>query len=186
MYLMLLKVGVLCLGMLHHHTNRRRNEEDLRNAARLDQLERGARIELGYDDVHRAGAQSPDAVADATDVKTRHRDQTDVAIGPLVPFHVFVRRQPLQIEEAAVLQLHAFRMTGGTARVHLDRDIVGRIPTRPDRRRCGVAPLREIGPLAMPGAHRDDSLHMLQLTLDLLDQADRSRARHTVLRRGCR
>ena len=150
MYLMLLKSVCCGFRMLHHHPNRRRHQEHLRDAARFDQLERRARIELGHDDVHRAGSQSPHAVADAADVETRHRNEADVAIGPVVPFHVVVRRQPLQVEEAAVLQLHAFRMARRAARVHLDRDVVG----RNDDARIGgallVAPLRKVGPLAMP------------------------------------
>ena len=93
MYLMLLKSVVLRARMLHDHANRRRHEKNLRNAVRLDQLQRGARIELGDDDVRRAGAQPPNAVADTADVETRHRNETDVAVSPVVPLHVVVRWQ---------------------------------------------------------------------------------------------
>ncbi len=177
---MLLKSVCCALRVLHDHADRRRHEEDLRDALRLDQLERRARIEFGHDDVGRARAQSPHAVADAADVKTRHRDETDVAIGPVVPLHVVVRRQLLQIEEATVLQLHAFRMPGRAARVHLNRDVVGRNVDAGIRGAMSIAPAREVLPLRMHPGHRDDVFDVRQLIVDLRDEAEeiRSDAQH--------
>ena len=136
-----------------------------------------ARIELGHDDVHRTGAQTPHAVADAADVKTRHRDEADVAVASS-------RSIPCRRSAAAA----AGRRSRGVAAARLSDDPWCRwctsewprrraTPSTPGSvRALLVAPLRKIGPLAWPRAHRNDPLHVFQIAFDLLDEPVEIRA----------